>query len=317
MSELKKFVSVLGSAVTLVAACAPLNSMAMNEHPNHEPVFKEIKLEIEKECHVLTGEEYLKLEKISNEKGMSLYRNDDNFLIDSNMNYLDVNGKIIDGKGEKVYINPGRNKDTKVDEETYIVDYIDLHPILKYIEDQRGFNFYISCDPEDPNGNCCIVVQTKKRCLQQILIDSYGWGAIRRAEDFNLCFDKDEVFFPKKMFENYGLKDCGPEMFNKMKQKEEKYMQRLVDKERESNEVKKQEEDAQSEKENNVEQLQEANIDNGEKSSNLWKWIAGIGLAGFAEESGRRLLLNGSDNNTDESTYETEPLENNLNNDND
>lgn len=225
MNKLRKFISLLGSVTTLIASCAPLNSMAMREEING----------IEKEnCyHVLTVEEYNELEdKYRKHQINDFCRNSDGFLIDMDMNYLDVNGKITDKETEKVKVDTKEIPENRVfGLYLYIANYVGLHPVLNYVEEHKNNEHYTYCISCDPNGNCVILQENLKAketgSKFRLIVYNNVSKLVRRPGVTGICWENERVFFPKKMFEKYGLKDCGPEMFNVIKQKEERHRQNV------------------------------------------------------------------------------------------
>ena len=303
MNKLRKFISLLGSVTTLIASCAPLNSMAMREEING----------IEKEnCyHVLTVEEYNELEdKYRKHQINDFCRNSDGFLIDMDMNYLDVNGKITDKETEKVKVDTKEIPENRVFESLYIADYVGLHLVLNYVEEHKNnehYTYCISCDPGDPNGSCCIVVQHKKG--QRILVNGQRMGVMLR-DYYSISFDKEKLFFPKKMFEKYGMQDCGPEMFNVIKQKEERHRQNV---EKQKNEL--EENKLKGENNKNIKLIEEVrpniNVKNREinkienkNGQTNWETILSLVVLGIITANAvRKVYLTSENNGTNWEVY--------------
>lgn len=229
----KKFLSLLSLVFAVRPAFCPVKSMDM---PKETPYTNISELQARTKHHILTCEEYYALKN----HNIVMYKTDDNFLIDENMNYLDAKGNILNDDNPECRVEVVKKA---IDKKGFPMPFQILeHPIIKklseytkeYLEKTK-----LSCGKNPRDGReLCVIIDDYlpyKRVLTQpnyggcgIRIcdyDSVRWEETKEEFAHGKVITKDVVFFPKKMLEKYNLTDIGSEEFDKLKSLQEKALE--------------------------------------------------------------------------------------------
>ena len=130
-------------------------------------------------------------------KDITVYKTNDNLLVDANLNYINVDGKPLGKDDEKVSVSGELN------------DKIKLHPVLKYIND-FGDDYKITKLQSD-NGYASIFVKTARKDAEfKLLRFNPQSGAVDRS-DILRDVDPDFVY-------NFG--EALPKNVNEMSKSE-------------------------------------------------------------------------------------------------